>query len=73
MKAFLDEAEHGVIYFALGSFLPDHLLPETFFDNFIRVFRQLPQRVLWKTRANLTGLPDNVMTAKWVPQQEVLG
>lgn len=73
MKAFLDGAKDGVIYFSLGSFLPDHHLPKTYFDNFTRVFRRLPQRVVWKTSSQLTNLPDNIMTVKWVPQQRVLG
>ncbi|XP_046678525.1 UDP-glycosyltransferase UGT5-like isoform X1 [Homalodisca vitripennis] len=72
MKQFLDEAKNGVIYFSLGSFVPDHLLPKEYFDNFINVFRRLPQRVMWKTGSDLKHLPDNIMIGKWMPQQDIL-
>uniref|UniRef100_A0A1B6KQH8 UDP-glucuronosyltransferase n=1 Tax=Graphocephala atropunctata TaxID=36148 RepID=A0A1B6KQH8_9HEMI len=72
MKEFLDGAENGVIYLSMGSVVPDHFLPAEYFNNFINVFRRLPQRVLWKTTSELNNLPDNVMVSKWTPQQDVL-
>lgn len=41
----------------------------------MRVFRQLPQRVLWKWEADddMRDLPANVKLARWLPQQDLLG
>lgn len=74
MQTFIDEADNGVIYFSLGTCVPDHRMPAEFYQKFIRVFKSLRQRVLWKTRReNLTNIPENVYVTKWVPQQDVLG
>lgn len=74
MKTFIEEADNGVIYFSLGTCVPDHRMPSEFYQQFIRVFKNLRQRVLWKTRReNITNIPENVYITKWVPQQDVLG
>ncbi|XP_069670460.1 UDP-glycosyltransferase UGT5-like [Periplaneta americana] len=44
---------------------------ETKLRAFIDAFSQLPQRVLWKI-GNISGLSDNVKTATWLPQLEIL-
>ncbi|XP_054282245.1 UDP-glycosyltransferase UGT5-like [Macrosteles quadrilineatus] len=72
MKRFLDKASEGVVYFSVGSIVPDHLLDEEYFNNFLAAFSRLPQKVLWKTKRNLKNLPKNIMTSEWVPQQDVL-
>uniref|UniRef100_A0A1B6JVS6 UDP-glucuronosyltransferase n=1 Tax=Homalodisca liturata TaxID=320908 RepID=A0A1B6JVS6_9HEMI len=72
MKKFIDDAKDGVIYFSLGSVVPDHVLGEEFFDMFTKAFQKLPQRVLWKTGWKHESLPNNVKTANWMPQQDIL-
>ncbi|XP_046659567.1 UDP-glycosyltransferase UGT5-like [Homalodisca vitripennis] len=72
MKKFLDDAKQGVIYLSLGSVVPENILPQEFFDNFINAFRRLPYRVLWKTERSMTQLPEKIFTSKWIPQQDVL-
>ncbi|XP_046659554.1 UDP-glycosyltransferase UGT5-like isoform X1 [Homalodisca vitripennis] len=72
MKEFLDDGKRGVIYLSLGSILPDNLLPQQFFDNFINAFRRLPYKVLWKTKSNFAKLPGKIFTSDWTPQQDVL-
>ncbi|XP_049857716.1 UDP-glycosyltransferase UGT5-like isoform X3 [Schistocerca gregaria] len=73
IQKFLDEAEDGVIYFSLGSNVRGNTIPEEKRLAFLEAFAQLPQRVLWKWEAgSMPGQPDNVMTAKWWPQQDVL-
>lgn len=70
----MDEAEYGVIFFSLGTFVPDHQMPSDYFEKFIKAFAKLKQRVLWRTRAEyIAGLPDNVKTTNWAPQQNILG
>lgn len=40
---------------------------------FMRVFARIKQRVLWKWEgAELTGKPANLMTAAWLPQDDIL-
>lgn len=49
------------------SSLPDHIQ-----DTFKNVFRQIPQRVLWKFEGEMKDKPNNVMTGTWFPQRDVL-
>ncbi|XP_047110697.1 UDP-glycosyltransferase UGT5-like isoform X1 [Schistocerca piceifrons] len=73
VQSFLDGAENGVIYFSLGSNVRSSTMPEHKRRAFIEAFAQLPQRVLWKWEVDsLPGQPENVMIAKWLPQQDVL-
>jgi hypothetical protein len=70
LKNFLDEATEGVIYFSLGSLIKGESLPEDKFQVFSDVFSELPQRIVWKTKRNVS-LP-NVRTSWWLPQFEIL-
>lgn len=47
-------------------------LPERIQNTFKNVFRQLPQRILWKYEGEMKDKPDNVMTGNWFPQRDVL-
>jgi len=49
------------------STLPDHIQ-----NAFKNLFRQIPQKVLWKFEGEMEGKPDNVMTGNWFPQRDVL-
>lgn len=85
LQDWLDGAERGVIYFSLGSNMRSANLPRDALSNFLRVFRELPEgyRVLWKWEddaeisKNEEGVGKskvtNILTQKWIPQQEVLG
>lgn len=74
IKKFIDEAENGVIFFSLGTYVVDHLQPKTYFEMYTNVFKKLKHRVIWKTRKeNIGELPSNVMVVKWAPQQDILG
>ena len=43
-------------------------------EAFISVFARLPQRVVWKWEAaRPVNMPANVLTPKWLPQQDLLG
>ncbi|XP_049791851.1 UDP-glucosyltransferase 2-like [Schistocerca nitens] len=73
IQKFLDEAEHGVIYFNLGSNVKSSTLPEHRRQAFVDAFREMPQRVVWKWEDdNIPDLPDNVLVRKWLPQQGIL-
>jgi glucuronosyltransferase len=70
----VDESEHGVIFFSLGSLVrSDKISPEKL-NAVLETFRALPQRVLWKWESDqLPNLPPNVMVRKWLPQNDILG
>uniref|UniRef100_A0AAR5P7Z0 UDP-glucuronosyltransferase n=3 Tax=Dendroctonus ponderosae TaxID=77166 RepID=A0AAR5P7Z0_DENPD len=75
LENFIEGAgEAGFIYFSMGSSVKASNLPDYFRALLMIVFRNLPQRVLWKYEGDdLTDLPSNVLLGKWLPQQDVLG
>ncbi|XP_049545913.1 UDP-glycosyltransferase UGT5-like [Anopheles darlingi] len=74
IKAILDGAPHGVIYFSLGSNLQSRQLPIEKREAILRVFASLKQTVLWKWEdETLPNKPDNVIVKAWWPQDDILG
>ncbi|XP_076042289.1 UDP-glycosyltransferase UGT5-like [Oratosquilla oratoria] len=69
---WIEEAEHGVIYFSLGSVHRGEFLPVNYRNIVIEAFTQMKERVIWKFEKELEGLPDNVLIRKWLPQQDIL-
>lgn len=67
----MDEAEHGVIYFTLGSMVRTSTLPEEVIQAFKNAFAELPQRVLWKFELEMEDMPSNVLVSKWFPQNDI--
>jgi glucuronosyltransferase len=73
IQAFLDGAEHGLIYISFGSFLKSSEMPKEKFQAMLTVFKQLKQRVLWKWESEQApDLPTNVMVKQWLPQADIL-
>jgi glucuronosyltransferase len=73
LEDYLNEAEHGVIYFNMGSRILAETLSANKRDALIQAFSGLPQRVLWKWEADtLRDQPKNVKIAKWLPQFYIL-
>uniref|UniRef100_A0A1Y1NNN5 UDP-glucuronosyltransferase n=1 Tax=Photinus pyralis TaxID=7054 RepID=A0A1Y1NNN5_PHOPY len=73
LKNKLDNAEHGFVYFSLGSNVKSKDLPPELLDTILSTFAELPYTILWKFEgAHLDGLSDNVITSPWLPQQDVL-
>ncbi|XP_063705004.1 UDP-glycosyltransferase UGT4-like [Culicoides brevitarsis] len=73
LKKFIDEASHGVIYFSFGSNIRGQDMPEKLQETFIEVFRNLPQRVLWKFEGVVPeNIPENILIWKWFPQHDIL-
>ncbi|XP_050522156.1 UDP-glucosyltransferase 2-like isoform X2 [Daktulosphaira vitifoliae] len=74
LQKIIDEAEHGVIYFNLGSVTRMHDLPTNIQNGFKEGFAELPQKVLWKYESDtpMTGQPKNVFTRKWLPQYDII-
>ncbi|KAJ9584434.1 hypothetical protein L9F63_021227, partial [Diploptera punctata] len=73
LKKFLDEATDGVIYFSFGSNILSKNMPEDKIRIFIKVFSELPQKIVWKWDSDtLPEKSPNVKTGKWLPQQDIL-
>lgn len=71
---FLNESEHGAIFFSLGSTVRADTFSQQKMAAFLQAFSELPQRILWKWEGStLPGQPKNIKTAKWLPQVDVLG
>ncbi|EDW96273.1 uncharacterized protein Dyak_GE24978 [Drosophila yakuba] len=71
--SYLDNAEHGAIYFSLGSQVRSADMPPEKLRIFLEVFASLKQRVLWKFEDDqLPNLPENVRAEKWLPQADIL-
>lgn len=42
-------------------------------EAFIRAFKRLPQRVIWKWENDtMEGKTDNILIGKWLPQFDIL-
>ncbi|XP_068619916.1 UDP-glucosyltransferase 2-like [Battus philenor] len=72
LKALMDNAENGVIYFSMGSNLKSKELPTEIKEGLLKMFGELKQTVLWKFEEDLPGAPKNVHILKWAPQQSIL-
>ncbi|XP_069163136.1 UDP-glucosyltransferase 2 isoform X3 [Procambarus clarkii] len=74
LEEFMEGAgENGVILFSLGSIVKSFHIPQEYKVMLVEAFRQLPQRVVWKYEGDDLHLPPNVLTRKWIPQQDILG
>ncbi|XP_030763310.1 UDP-glucuronosyltransferase 2B18-like [Sitophilus oryzae] len=73
IKAEMDSAKNGVVYFSLGSNVKSMNIPQRVRNLLMDVFRELPYKVLWKfEKEELPGKPSNVVIKQWLPQQDVL-
>jgi len=73
LQAFIDEAEHGVIYFALGMEQECKDLPEETQNVLLESFKSMPQRVIWKFEGEPPrSLASNIYISKFLPQQAIL-
>ncbi|XP_067012383.2 UDP-glucosyltransferase 2 isoform X3 [Anabrus simplex] len=73
IQKYMDEAEHGVVYFSLGSNVKSKDMPLPMRQALLDTFAKLKQKVLWKWEDDtLPGLPANVRIGKWMPQNDIL-
>lgn len=73
IKNFMDEAQNGVILFSMGSNAKSTLFPKEKIDIIMKTFAKLKQRVIFKwENENLPNKPSNVLTVKWLPQDDIL-
>ncbi|KAF5287360.1 hypothetical protein FQA39_LY15963 [Lamprigera yunnana] len=73
LQKILDSAKDGFIYFSLGSNVKSKDLTSETRNVILETFSELPYTILWKFELeNLPNKPNNVITSKWFPQQDVL-
>lgn len=73
IRAILDNATDGAVYFSMGSNAKSKDFPKETREILLEAFKELPYTILWKYEDDeLPGRPDNVKIAKWLPQQDVL-
>ena len=64
---------NGVVYFSLGTNVRSANLDTNVIKIIKEVLSELPYNVLWKWESDdFPDKPKNVMTRKWLPQQDVL-
>lgn len=72
LQKIMDEAKHGVILFSLGTNMKSKFLPEAWRKNILEGFAKLDQIVIWKFEDDIDNLPKNVITRKWLPQNDMM-
>lgn len=72
LQMILDEAEHGVIYFSLGTNIKSKHISAEKQLQILNVFRKLKQIVLWKWDDPLPEKSANVHVNRWYPQDDLL-
>jgi len=73
LQRFLDDAEHGVIYFSMGMDVLVQLLPENMQHQLMQSFAQLEQRIVWKNELfNIPNKSENIYLIKKAPQRHLL-
>ncbi|XP_042875317.1 UDP-glycosyltransferase UGT5-like [Penaeus japonicus] len=69
-----DTDDTGIVYISLGSHVKSSNIPRETLNSILRALEKLPYKVLWKfDEGEKEQFPENVMTQKWFPQQDILG
>ncbi|KAH8325035.1 hypothetical protein KR074_002540 [Drosophila pseudoananassae] len=74
LKDFLTDTPHGAILLSLGSNLKGAHLKQDSVKKMFNVLSKLKQKVIWKwdDLENLPGQSENILFAKWLPQDDIL-
>uniref|UniRef100_A0A8D8LN18 UDP-glucuronosyltransferase n=1 Tax=Cacopsylla melanoneura TaxID=428564 RepID=A0A8D8LN18_9HEMI len=74
IEDFMNASTHGVIFFAMGTFVDGQNLTPKKKANLLKLFSGLKQRIIWKIDpANFhENLSPNVKIGKWFPQNDIL-
>lgn len=74
MDDFINNADHGVILFSLGSVVSESTLGTDKLNNIFNAFSKLKQRVIMKFDVESYNIQlPNVKVVKWFPQRDLLG
>ncbi|XP_041988988.1 UDP-glucosyltransferase 2-like [Aricia agestis] len=72
LQELLDASLKGVVYFSLGSIIRVDMLHNSTIEELIKVFKNMPQTILWKLDASINNVPKNVHIKSWMPQTSIL-
>lgn len=73
LKKFIESAEHGVVYFSMGSNLKPSKIPKDKLNGIYSALTKLKQKVLWKwDEPEFFGKNDQILVSKWFPQDDIL-
>jgi glucuronosyltransferase len=73
IKTFIESAEHGVVYFSLGSNVKPSVMDETKKRDIIAALSKLKQKVIWKWDDESLKVDKNkFLVRKWLPQDDIL-
>lgn len=73
IQKFIDESEHGVVYFSLGGNLIPSAMPVEKQEAIIKALSSVKQRILWKwDDLNVKVDKEKFLVQKWFPQNEIL-
>lgn len=74
IQNFIDNSEHGIIYFSLGGNVKLSKMSEEKKKDLIETLSRLKQNTIWKwDDENLQVDPKKILVRKWLPQYEILG
>uniref|UniRef100_A0A1Y9H2G0 UDP-glucuronosyltransferase n=1 Tax=Anopheles dirus TaxID=7168 RepID=A0A1Y9H2G0_9DIPT len=73
IKTFIEQSEHGVIYFSMGSNLKPSKMDKQKRDDVIKVLSAVKQNVIWKWDDDTLVLDKKkFLLGKWFPQDDIL-
>lgn len=73
IQKFIDESEHGVVYFSLGGNLNPSVMPVEKQQAIIKALSKLKQRIIWKWDDLDAKVDRNKFLVKnWFPQDDIL-
>ncbi|KAH8279582.1 hypothetical protein KR018_003404 [Drosophila ironensis] len=74
LAEFLDNAEHGAIFFSLGTNVDTNTFSKHIFETIYKILSKLPQKVIWKwgDLKNTPGNASNIYFGNWLPQDDIL-
>nr|XP_016931662.2 UDP-glucosyltransferase 2 [Drosophila suzukii] len=73
LQKFVDEAEHGVIYFSMGLDVMVKYLPINMQQTLLQTFARLKQRVVWKNEFSMMPYKsENIYVIDRAPQRQLL-
>lgn len=73
IQKFIDESEHGVVYFSLGGNLNPSLMPKEKQDAIMRSLGKLKERILWKWDDPKAKVDKKkFLIQSWFPQDDIL-
>lgn len=73
IQKFIDESEHGVVYFSLGGNLNPSVMPIEKQEAIIKSLSKLKERILWKwDDENAKVDRKKFFVQRWFPQDDIL-